>query len=565
MSDIIDAYAALDDAIQSGNTENANILAEHIAKLELAQSPSYDPRQPTVKTVKAVPKPQEDLSTSPEWDAARGAYGIAETGANILTGLGASALGGIRGMGELITSGDLNKASDLVTQSQKDNTYQPRTDVGKGLTHAISVPFEKASEGWKGIGSIAGKALGNEDLGETIGNMVVPVVGTLAGRPSPATVGNVIGGSGRALSSVSGGLGGGARALAQHTIGGITGAGAEAPKVIFDAAKQSALDGMKSLSEQNLRKEVPITDMLESAKSAVQDLRSARGAEYRQGMQGIKSDETVIPFEPIAKAMDDALAIKRYKGRSLEKSTLDVQKAMLDEVESWKAEEPSQYHTAEGLDALKQSLGDIRDNTVVGTPSRLVADRVYNSVKNEIIKQAPEYAKVMKDYWEASDQIKDLERTFSLGDKAAKDTAIRKLQSLMRNNVSTNYGYRTTLADKLGPEVSQASAGQIMNSWWPRGLHSMLPGMSGAGGVGAALASHSLAPLATIPLSVISSPRIMGEAFNAAGKAAGYGQKGLNALSDASGKYLPETSTSVKSSALNMLANKPYTDETQDR
>jgi len=55
----------------------------------------------------------------------------------------------------------------------------------------------------------------------------------------------------------------------------------------------------------------------------------------------------------------------------------------------------------------------------------------------------------MREYSVASEQIREIERALSLGKGASVDTAMRKLQSLMRNNVQTNYGSRTKLAQQL--------------------------------------------------------------------------------------------------------------------
>ena len=44
---------------------------------------------------------------------------------------------------------------------------------------------------------------------------------------------------------------------------------------------------------------------------------------------------------------------------------------------------------------------------------------------------------------------KEIERALSLGGKAPVDTALRKLQSTMRNNVNTNYGNRAGMVSDL--------------------------------------------------------------------------------------------------------------------
>jgi hypothetical protein len=163
--------------------------------------------------------------------------------------------------------------------------------------------------------------------------------------------------------------------------------------------------------------------------------------------------------------------------------------------------------TAEGLDALKQAIGDIRMDTKQGTTARAVADSVYNEVKGQISKQVPEYAGMMKRYSEASDTIDELRRTLSLNEKATADTQLRKLLSTTRNNVNTNYGQRERLIDELAkfePDLPDALHGQALNSWRPRGLGNATAGTATV----MALAGNPLAALA-LPFT---SPRLMGEA-----------------------------------------------------
>jgi hypothetical protein len=105
----------------------------------------------------------------------------------------------------------------------------------------------------------------------------------------------------------------------------------------------------------------------------------------------------------------------------------------------------------------------------------------------------------MKAYQEASELTKEIERALSLGNRASADTSMRKLQSLMRNNVNTNYGNRLDLAGKLeaagGQEIMPAIAGQSLNSFTPRGLQGMAA--TGLGGFGLA----NPATLAALPLT----------------------------------------------------------------
>ena len=179
----------------------------------------------------------------------------------------------------------------------------------------------------------------------------------------------------------------------------------------------------------------------------------------------------------------------------------------------------SRYHTPEGIDALKQKLGGILEGVdFKEKTANMVGKQVYNKVKDTINTQAPKYAEVMKDYSEASDLIREIERSLSLGPagKASADTAMRKLQSLTRNNVNTNYGNRLELAKQLeqaGMPIMGALAGQSMNTLMPRGL-------AGLGGLGTLGASYLANPYALGALP-FQSPMAVGAGAYGAGKAAG--------------------------------------------
>jgi hypothetical protein len=218
--------------------------------------------------------------------------------------------------------------------------------------------------------------------------------------------------------------------------------------------------------------------------------------------------------------MNRVMSIGNYKGVQVNKHASETVNELADMISKWKSLNPSEYHTPEGLDALKRGINDIVQSAQHGSPARYAADSIYNAVKKEISTQAPTYSNVMREYEVASDLLKDVTKTLSLGDKASKDTAIRKLQSLMRNNAQSNYGNRTALANQLeqqgGVSLMPAIAGQAMNSWTPRG---MVGAIEKVGLGGAALFNPSV--LAAAPLT---SPRAMGElayAFGQASRGAG--------------------------------------------
>jgi len=340
--------------------------------------------------------------------------------------------------------------------------------------------------------------------------------------PSQAGEGAVVGGLLPGAVKVAGMAGRGLRTAGANVLGAATGTSAETVGAAFQAGKTGAREFL-----ENMRGETGFDDVVGMAKQAVSNLRGARQQEYRSGMVDIANDKTVLDFAPIDSAMQKISGMGKYKGVQINAKSADTVKELDDVVGQWKALDPGEYHTPEGLDALKKAVGDIRDSTQFGSPARKAADELYHAVKGEITKQAPTYSKVMADYSKASDLIKEIERSLSLGNKAAADTAVRKLQSLMRNNAQTSYGNRLdlakTLEDKGGVSLIPSIAGQAMNSWMPRG---MVGSIEKVGIPLAALSNPSV--MAAAPFT---SPRLMGEALYGAGRMGGLLGEGAAAVS----------------------------------
>lgn len=311
----------------------------------------------------------------------------------------------------------------------------------------------------------------------------------------------------------------GAVAAGREAVGATTGAGSEALRQAYAAGKAGGQQA-KTFTE-NLRGKANITDVLDDARANLDTMRQARAADYRQNMAGVVADKTVLDMAPIEQSVQDSLNRFTFKGQARNPNVLNALQKVESEVAAWKQLDPVQFHTPEGMDALKQRIGAIKDTLAVeDRASRAALDNVYNSVKRQIEAQAPVYSKAMKDYTEASDLLNEVTRTLSLGDRATADTAMRKLQSIMRNNVNTNYGARAQLMDELerqgGRQLRPALAGQALNELMPRGIQRAGLGVT-------SLTAGTLGGLpAAAGTAAMSSPRLMGEAAFMAGQADPY-------------------------------------------
>ena len=309
---------------------------------------------------------------------------------------------------------------------------------------------------------------------------------------------------------------------AKELLGLTTGQGGEA---IAEAAK-AGYAGKRAFWD-NMTGKANLTDVIDDAKAALSKMKADKNAQYRSGMIAIKGDRAVLDFNGIDAALAKAKGSNLFEGQiknpRVAASLEDVERA----VTKWRIGAPDKFRTPEALDALKQRIGaELESIPFNESSARRAVGEVYNAVKDEITKQAPTYAKVMKGYAEAADEITQIEKALSLGGKASADTTLRKLQSLMRNNVQTTYGQRLklaeTLSEKGGADLMPALAGQSMNSWASRGLARL--GQAGGGALGAyGAATGAVSPLALAAVPLGSPKLVGGGAFLGGRAAAGVG------------------------------------------
>lgn len=377
-------------------------------------------------------------------------------------------------------------------------------------TRAVDAVKQHFADRYGGAENIKG-TIAKDPVGVLADVSILPTIvgGGLIRAPGVlGKLGEVAQTTGRALDpvGVAGKVVGAVEPVVSHTLGQLTGAGATSIREAYQAGRSGG-DIAKAFLDQ-LHGDAPSDAVAQTARAAVDKMRQDRGAAYRADMNAINRDPAVLDFKPISDAVGAVSSTGTFNGKVINKSAASTWENINQVVEEWRKADPAQFHTVEGLDALKKAIGDIRDSTEFGTPSRKAADQVYNAVKDQIVKQAPQYGKTMKAYEEASSVLNELDRALSLNERAGVDTAIRKLQSIMRNNANANYGRRAELgrtlegagADTLFPQL----AGQMLSSPTPRGLQGQA---ATVGGIGAMMTNPMY--LAGLPLM---SPRVVGEA-----------------------------------------------------
>ena len=530
MPTIDEMYADLESADAAGDYELANVIA---SKIKQAQKSKPLPLKPQSRT--AMPTPTQAAVSG----AARG--------------LGNLIAGGVRGAGSIGSTvlAPADYAMDYFL-GDEDRNDQRRQKIDAGLMSLFGADPESASyqigkvgteiAGTLGAGGAIAKALpAGAPIAEAIATGGIraggmPGVGGMAARtiggaisggaaagmvdPSQALTGAAIGGALPSAIPIAGTIARKTGGLVSDVLGLSTGAGGES---VRQAARAGMAGGDRARSfTSNMRGDAPMTDALDIAKSNLDAMRAAKNAQYRSGMVDITSDKSVLDFSDVDNALTDAANITLFKGKVKNAKAESVRAEIEQAVDEWRSLDPSEFHTPEGFDALKQRIGAIVESIPIEerTAAKVGKD-IYNSVKNAITKQAPAYAKVMRDYTQAADDIAQAEKALSLGGKASVDTAMRKLQSLTRNNVSTNYGNRLALAEQLqekgGKEFMPALAGQSLSSLTPRGLQ----GVVGTGAVaGGGIAGGIPGAASALPFLAAGSPRLVGETAYGVGKAA---------------------------------------------
>tara|TARA_B100001250_G_scaffold113598_1_gene96023 strand:- start:213 stop:1754 length:1542 start_codon:yes stop_codon:yes gene_type:complete len=430
-----------------------------------------------------------------------------------------------------LPSSAVQLASDITMPIRHPiQTVQSLASLGRGV-YQLATPGEQPDEATaKAVGqffadrygSLEGfkNAFAKDPLGIisdvsvvlTGGAGLVAKVPGLAGKTTStiSKVGNVIDpvlASGKAISATAQGAG----KVIAPLLGVTTGSGGDAIKVAYQSGGAGG-DTQKVFTD-NLRGKVPVDDILPQAFDAIKDMSRSKGRAYREGMDVVKAAQSKVDFSGIEKAYQgvlDEFTIKTKQGNVL-KGGADLQKKF-DEINelinTWK--QNPDLHLAENVDALKQAV----DSLWKPGKDAVVVTKVRNAIHKEIVKQVPKYAETMQAYEQAIKLEKEIMRELSLNRTAAAGTTLRKLQSVMRNNVNTNYGNRLEMLKNLDPDLLPAISGQALSSKTPRGLQGItFTGQMGAGAFGYA---DPLTLALTMPLQ---SPRLVGEAALKTGQA----------------------------------------------
>ena len=322
-----------------------------------------------------------------------------------------------------------------------------------------------------------------------------------------------------------------------------SGVGDEAIKQAYKAGREGgeALDSFTT----NLRNSDTgaALQILDDAQTNLQKIKSDRAKAYQEGMSKVSKDSQRIDF----KVVDDLLDSPDLKSRIFGQAGIprsQVLKDLFGDIKDVVGDYKNvNANSLIDFDDMKRSINGLRSKYQNNPEAIGIISEVSKQIGNEIKKASPEYAKIMKSYEEASELLYEIQHSLSLGRKKPAEVSLKKLLSTMRNNVSTNYGQRLTLAEKLqevgGKNILAGLAGQELSSVFPKGLR----GVTASGGLGLLGAAGGLT-LGAIPSLALSSPRLVGEAAKLAGSTVRRTKGLLSKLPISKAQMLPPASGS---------------------
>jgi hypothetical protein len=290
---------------------------------------------------------------------------------SFMAGATRSAVDPLMAGAQLVTGGRGGVSDAVQRLAQESKAYEqanPASYIGGRIGGAV-LPAAGIA---KGAGMIPSFARANPYIqGAAVGaasGAMIPEETGLTGAPMYQQMGENVatgGAIGTAIPVVGRGIQAAGSGI-RRGLGLTTGAGEES----IAQALRAGREGNQAFL-QNIRGDVSAMDVLDQAKDALSNMRSARSQAYRQGIQStmpsveivagkaLPKAPTKLDFAPIASSLDDvveSLKVKTPTGSQFKIGSAELNKIeeLQDVVKTWQ-KDPS-LHTAEGLDALKQRL-----------------------------------------------------------------------------------------------------------------------------------------------------------------------------------------------------------------
>tara|TARA_R110000868_G_scaffold140583_1_gene356343 strand:+ start:10015 stop:11691 length:1677 start_codon:yes stop_codon:yes gene_type:complete len=263
-------------------------------------------------------------------------------------------------------------------------------------------------------------------------------------------------------------------------------------------------------------------DIVDTADRGLAGIKAERDQKLSKNKAYMAASTTPISYTEIYKALDEidqpgkGGLYKATNGSIIDPQAEAMSISLRNKIDEW-YKNPNSTHTPIEFDELKRAIGNIE--TPRGSSASVAAkSKIYNSVKDSIKTQVPEYEKYMGDFGEASELIKDMRDTLSLGNSNAYSAGITKLSRAFKG------GKGNELFEELAksePTLPAMIAGRHMQKILPQGIGMYMSPFTafGAGALGFSALAHPGAAAGAIHGLAMTSPRYIGASSLIGGKA----------------------------------------------
>ena len=335
----------------------------------------------------------------------------------------------------------------------------------------------------------------------------LPQVGAMADKLTQAPVNAAMAGT-KVLAKKAG------QGVAQ-VLGKTTGAGPE--------AVAESVDGRPGFVKQMRGDAGAEEDLANTAVQRLGQLKMDRSKKYETARSALGNPE--LSTEPMVKNFVDRMtkenvSVGDAKKLDFSKSSLGYDEGLPQIENAHKLFRSAWQKKNIGLQdaiVLKHQVANLLDSTKPGSRAYAVLTDLTKGV-DKVLKQHPEYRKMSLEYAAQSKHIDQLEKAFSL--KSGKRQNIQTILTKMHTHSKRKNEFSRDLIDKLDPsgDLQAQMRGMMMKPVFRHGMSGTWIGPSIGLDVGGAGLAHSALPLAGLLPLLATSPRLIGEAGNLAGK-----------------------------------------------
>ncbi len=369
-----------------------------------------------------------------------------------------------------------------------------------GVASTLSIPFTGGATAAVKGAALLGPASRTAKVLENVGK-TAKVAGTVL-DPTAAAV------EGSKLAGYAG------RRLIQKGQAVTTGAPYSAFSKAFDAGVLSGPNGEAYRKDflSYLKGEGSASEFTQSVNKAFDQLKEAesqkwlteKGAALGLNTKPVDYNPIFNKFDELRNYYGDRTPTGEYAHPDAHAALNEAESAVLAYATSQKLED----RTIVGLDKLKQRLWEVSQKYGEGEGSNAVTG-VWQSVRNQLSKESPEYDALMSQYQNMKNELRDVTKTLGAGSKTASQNSV--LASALRSQKTPQ---KQQLLDKLveiDPSIAYKVAGASLHDLTPTGFPQKLVG-----------------GLAALPWGGFASNAFMqGQPLTAAALAAGYAAQGM--------------------------------------